>query len=54
MDSNSPSFSPDGKQIVFASNMSGSWELWTINVDGTNLVQLTDDEYYDAFPDWSP
>lgn len=51
---NSPSFSPDGMQIVFASNMSGSWELWTINVDGTNLVQLTDDEYYDTFPDWSP
>lgn len=51
---NSPSFSPDGKQIVFASSMSGSWELWMINVDGTNLVQLTDDVYLDAFPDWSP
>ena len=51
---NSPSFSPDGSQIVFASNMGDNWDLWMIDVDGENLTQLTDDEYYDAYPDWSP
>ena len=49
-----PSWSPDGSQIVFSSIMSGVWELWTINADGTDLVQLTDDEYYNVYPDWSP
>lgn len=49
-----PAFSPDGEQIVFASNRSGNWDLWIVNIDGSELMQLTDDEYYDSFPDWSP
>ncbi len=43
-------FSPDGKQMIFNSGA----ELWTINVDGSNLVQLTDGEYFNLWPDWSP
>lgn len=46
------SWSPDGRKIVFHSNISGNWDLWTINADGTELMQLTDDEFYDAYPDW--
>lgn len=49
-----PSFSSDGEKIVFASNRSGNWDLWIVNADGSELTQLTDDEYYDGFPDWSP
>ncbi len=49
----SPSFSPDGEQIVFSSNRSGNWDLWVVNADGTGLTQLTDDPFYDGFPDWS-
>ncbi len=49
-----PVFSPDGKRIVFFSNRGGNWDLWMIDVDGTNLVQLTNDAYYDAYPDWRP
>jgi len=48
----SPAWSPDGTKIVFSSNSSGNWDLWMINADGTELTQLTDDEYYDAYPDW--
>ena len=47
-----PAWSPDGTQIVFRSDRSGTPELWMINADGTDLVQLTDDEYYDDYPDW--
>ena len=48
-------WSPDGEKIFFYSDRSGSYDLWMINTDGTNPVQLTDDEYYDVYPDyWSP
>jgi Tol biopolymer transport system component/DNA-binding winged helix-turn-helix (wHTH) protein len=36
------SIAPDGK-IFFTSNMSGSGEIWSINADGNNLRQLTND-----------
>jgi Tol biopolymer transport system component/DNA-binding winged helix-turn-helix (wHTH) protein len=36
------SIAPDGK-IFFASNMSGSGEIWSINADGNQLRQLTND-----------
>ena len=52
----SPSWSPDGSQIVFSSDMGENWDwnLWVINADGSGLVQLTDDLFYDGHPDWSP
>ncbi len=37
----SPRWSPDGKQIVFLSNRTGKFELWSIRPDGTGLRQLT-------------
>lgn len=37
----SPSYSPDGKQIVFVSDRSGSPELWLSNEDGHQLKKLT-------------
>jgi dipeptidyl aminopeptidase/acylaminoacyl peptidase len=36
-----PRWSPDGKQILFASNRSGEGQLWVINVDGGEARQLT-------------
>jgi Tol biopolymer transport system component len=48
-------WSSDGKRIFFYSDRSGTYDLWMINADGSNPVQLTDDEYYDSYPDyWSP
>ncbi len=45
----------DGKQIIFYSDRTGNTDLWMMDVDGSNPVQLMDDEYYDAYPDyWGP
>lgn len=35
------SFSADGNKLVFDSNRSGSWEIWTANADGSQMRQLT-------------
>ncbi|MCC6391518.1 MAG: PD40 domain-containing protein [Bryobacterales bacterium] len=37
----SPEFSPDGKRIAFASDRSGSYEVWVSNLDGSGLEKLT-------------
>ena len=37
-----PSWSPDGRQIVFSSNrLSRNYEIWILNTDGNGLKQLT-------------
>lgn len=41
LDETTPSYSPDGKQVVFTSIRSGSEELWISSVDGANLRQMT-------------
>jgi hypothetical protein len=38
-----PVWSPDGSMLAFLSNRSGISEIWTIQVDGTGLQQLTTD-----------
>jgi len=55
----SPSFSPDGTRIVFMSPRPGlTPQLYTMNVDGTRLKQLTPSvarkRSYRTGPDWSP
>ncbi len=48
-------YAPDGKRIAFASDRSGSKEIWTCNSDGTNQAQLTSLGATDAgSPSWSP
>lgn len=46
-----PSWSPDGKQIVFAENANPPG-LFVVNADGTGLHQLT--SFWDRNPAWSP
>ena len=50
-----PTWSLDGEKIFFYSDRGGSYDLWMINVDGSDPVKLTNDEFYDAYPDfWAP
>jgi Tol biopolymer transport system component len=50
----SPVWSPDDKQIAFSGTHGGITDLYTVDVDGKNLRQLTNDEYGDMQPAWSP
>jgi dipeptidyl aminopeptidase/acylaminoacyl peptidase len=47
-----PTWSPDGSQIAFLSNFSGNSEIWVVNVDGSNLRQLTSAGKDVRFPYW--
>jgi len=49
-----PAWSPDGKQLVFFSDRSGNFDIWTVNADGTDLRQLTTNAADDVYPAWSP
>ena len=49
-----PSFSPDGTQILFASDRSGNSEIYRMDANGQHVVQLTDDPGTDQNPSFSP
>ena len=50
-----PNISPDGSKIAFASNRSGSFEVWVSGVDGSDAVQLTSYGIHGTgMPRWSP
>jgi|GEM_PF-2780421 len=50
------SISSDGKRLSFSFAKDGitSAELYTLNADGTHLQQLTNNEFRDTNPIWSP
>jgi hypothetical protein len=54
----SPDFSPDGSSIAFSGQVGGesleNFEIFTVNPDGSDLTQLTDNSHFDGFPDFSP
>ncbi len=53
-----PTFSPDGKKILFASNKhkcdSRNFELYLVNLDGSGLEQVTSFGGFTSFPEFSP
>lgn len=49
-----PAWSPDGIQIAVTSYRSGNKDIWLMNDDGSNLIQLTKHKSIDEHPAWSP
>jgi len=49
-----PSFSPDGRNIVFRSNRTGSYQIFLVNLDGSVERRLTFDNFNYEKPVWSP
>jgi TolB protein len=49
-----PTWSPDGTQIAFAAIRGDESDIYVVDADGSNLMQLTHDPATDADPDWSP
>jgi TolB protein len=53
-----PYFFPDGKRIIFSSNVNDpkgrDFDLYKINVDGSGLERLTFNDTFDGFPMFSP
>ena len=50
----SPSWSPDGKRIVFVSHRDGNGEIYVMDADGDNQQNLTNNLSSDSSPSWSP
>lgn len=51
----SPSFSPDGRRVVFSGlNFSGNNDLYILELKNDEVMQLTNDFYDDAAPSFSP
>ena len=49
-----PSWSPDGSRLTFVSDLDGNPDIWVVDLDGSNVVNLTQEEAKDHSPAWSP
>lgn len=50
----SPSWSPDGRHLVFSSTAEGKSHIYMINSDGADLERLTSGGAHHSAPSWSP
>lgn len=50
-----PAVSPDGKKLAFISDRGGISNVWTMNIDGTDMKQISDEtKNIIHSPKWSP
>lgn len=50
-----PTWSPDGSKIGFASKPDGNFEIYVVNIDGSNLKRLTNHPGFGSYSlSWSP
>lgn len=48
-----PAWSPDGLMVAFSSNRTGNREIFAMRLDGSGLINLTNNPAEDDFPAWS-
>jgi TolB protein len=53
-DERMPSWSPDGRSIVFSADYDGDEDIYVMDSDGGNVRRLTDNQVVDDLPRWSP
>jgi TolB protein len=49
-----PAISPDGLQVAFASNRSGFWDIYLLDLTTGEITPFTNTPQYEASPTWSP
>jgi TolB protein len=49
-----PSWSPDGRYVLFSSNKDGHYHIYVMNADGSNQKRLTNGPGEDRYPVWLP
>ena len=49
-----PSWSPDGRHLIFTSTRNGHRNLFVMDANGTNLRQVTKNGRDNYLADWSP
>jgi Tol biopolymer transport system component len=49
-----PAVSPDGSRVLFTATHDGDPEIYVVDVSGSNLQKLTDNDFVDAQPNWFP
>lgn len=50
----SPSYSPDGKRVVFVHDSGGRGQIFSMRGDGSGAVNLSNNAFCDRSPVWSP
>jgi Tol biopolymer transport system component len=40
-DARQPNWSPDGSKILYQKLVDGQWDIWTMNIDGSNKTKVT-------------
>ncbi|MCP4174658.1 MAG: hypothetical protein GY758_28235, partial [Fuerstiella sp.] len=49
-----PAVSPDGKRIAFVSTRTGNYDIFVMNIDGSEIRRITTSDERDDYPAWHP
>ncbi|HVG72440.1 MAG TPA: hypothetical protein VM819_16120 [Vicinamibacterales bacterium] len=53
-DPESPDISPDGRKVAFAALQGGTGDIFIVDLDTSEVTNVTKDEFADSAPTWAP